>query len=593
MDDGYVVGPPEVVFPALDRFAVAISDLGLKLRLDKSACYCPSGGLDTCPFRPPECLVGQILGSDGAIGHGIIVGGVPVGDSLFVDTHLGRKCDKALNKVNTLTRNLRDVHLQSLFCVMHFAMSPLIDHWIQHSAPEAVGLHAERFDRALLDVACVCSPGLCTADETTLRRLRLPVRMYGIGLRSRTDLAPAAFLGTLCRTVPLMLDSLGPDGVCRQGFLPQLLQMFGAGSFDAGAEESRFAFLLSSGCSLGSALAVHWSALKAELGEHCDGALLTAASAAGAGIDKVQRNLTHLREAYRFRQLDHCLREQPAGDIARAAWLNLDKFSTAWVTCWPSRDAYLTNAEFGEVAARYLGLPSPACSAVIGERIAGTKLTVDAHGFRLGSASLAGDGWRTQRDCLKWRLVEDAKEMGVPVRAEVYGLFASCLPHAQRQHFDSMPARQRQGIVPDFQITVQWDSRGPARQLLLELKTLHFGVSAYPPATLARCGPVARRAEAIPREYAAKAMRLDTLHCGTAPGCIGPVQQRLLALGTVRGLVFGSWGEASPDVERLLSALVEAGALRHWRSMSAGSPEAARGAIAWLLRRRWGLAAVR
>ena len=281
------------------------------------------------------------------------------------------------------------------------------------------------------------------------------------------------------------------------------------------------------------------------------------------------------------------------GSITRAAWLNVDKFSTAWVTCWPASEVYLTDGEFSETAARYLGLPSPACASVVGERIGNTRLTVDAYGMRLTSASLPGDGWRRQHDALKWRVYEDLREMQVPCQAEVYGLFAACLPQRARNVIDAMPLRQRQGLVPDMMVSLQWRRRGPVRDMLFEFKTLHHGVSTYPPAAQARCGPVARRAEAIIGEYAGKARTLDARHCGTAPGFIGPVEAKLRSHGPVKGLVFGAWSEASPDTHELLDAAVAVGARRHWRSMTCASADDACGVLAWLLRRRWGVTAAR
>eukprot|EP00973_Karenia_brevis_P049918 6931899-Karenia_brevis.AAC.1 len=60
--------------------------------------------------------------------------------------------------------------------------------------------------------------------------------------------------------------------------------------------------------------------------------------------------------------------------MRRAAWTNLDAFSTTWVSCWPSADCRVSNAELGEIAARYFGLPSPSCEALLGSPIAGTRL---------------------------------------------------------------------------------------------------------------------------------------------------------------------------------------------------------------------------
>ena len=146
-------------------------------------------------------------------------------------------------------------------------------------------------------------------------------------------------------------------------------------------------------------------------------------------------------------------------------------------------------------------------------------------------------------------------------------------------------------MVPDFIFNIALI--GPERELLLfELKTLHVGTSTYRECDH-RCAAVAQRARALPAEYAAKARRVDRQFCHTVPGSIGPMETKLRTYDPVRGLVFGAWGEASPDVERLLSVFVATVAERHWRELGSTSQLEARGALAWLLRRRWAMTAIR
>ncbi len=235
-------------------------------------------------------------------------------------------------------------------------------------------------------------------------------------------------------------------------------------------------------------------------------------------------------------------------------------------------------------------MPSPICRHAVGEPIGRTGHILDEYGLRLANSPLPGDGFRTQHDALKWRIHQDALEMHVRHRTEVYGLFAACMPQQSRTQASRMPARKRQGRVPDFIFTVAID--GPERNLLFELKMLHVGISTYRE-TEHRCEAVARRARALPAEYATKARRLDQRFCNTPPGSVGPVEAQLRTYDPVRGLVFGAWGEASPDVGRLLSVCATSGAERHWRDMRAIGPREARGALAWLLRRRWAMTALR
>eukprot|EP00973_Karenia_brevis_P001405 190683-Karenia_brevis.AAC.1 len=153
--------------------------------------------------------------------------------------------------------------------------------------------------------------------------------MYGGGMRSCADMAPAAFIGAVCRVVPRMLDRAGSHGIVVPGFMPQLVDLLGQGSFDAGAEEERYAVLLQSGITLAVQFRDTWRGLQAEVGDHA-GMLNGPARGAGHGSLTVQRDITRLREAARFQRLDVALRALPAGDMRRVAWTNVDKFSTTW-----------------------------------------------------------------------------------------------------------------------------------------------------------------------------------------------------------------------------------------------------------------------
>ena len=100
----------------------------------------------------------------------------------------------------------------------------------------------------------------------------------------------------------------------------------------------------------------------------------------------------------------------------------------------------------------------------------------------------------------------------------------------------------------------------------------------------------------IPREYVYKAQVADQKYCGTAVGTVGPIEQRLRSFSHVIPLVFGAYGETGGDksgAEVLLRKLAGVGANRPWRRMKASNEKEAKGALAWLLRRRWGMMAIR
>ena len=120
----------------------------------------------------------------------------------------------------------------------------------------------------------------------------MEIRCFGLGLRSRFDLAPAAFVNTVCQTVPRTLLWQKRNGSVHAGFLPRLEALLGAGSFDWNNEDSRFQHLLRSGCRLGDALESSWEGLRANIGPTPDGVLRHGAAAAGRDSNRLQRDLT-------------------------------------------------------------------------------------------------------------------------------------------------------------------------------------------------------------------------------------------------------------------------------------------------------------
>ena len=194
-------------------------------------------------------------------------------------------------------------------------------------------------------------------------------------------------------------------------------------------------------------------------------------------------------------------------------------------------------------------------------------------------------------------MTHSAKEMGLHIVTEVYGLFAAAIPQAGRQQLAGLPARKRHGLVPDFLTRLRTGPSQEEVEYLGELKVVHLSRSWYKPSDRYEAGqrkiPVSRRARQLPRDYVRKAQKADQQYCGTRPGTVGPVEARLRTFTHVVPLVFGAFGEVSEGVELLLSKIAAAGAKRHWRRMKARKEEEAIGALVWLLRRRWGMTAVR
>ena len=80
VDDGYALGPPDVVYRAARAYGGDIAPLGEELRLDKSVAFCPALGAELAHHEHHESAT--------VAPSGILVSGVPVGDPAFIQAHL-------------------------------------------------------------------------------------------------------------------------------------------------------------------------------------------------------------------------------------------------------------------------------------------------------------------------------------------------------------------------------------------------------------------------------------------------------------------------------------------------------------------------
>lgn len=108
------------------------------------------------------------------------------------------------------------------------------------------------------------------------------------------------------------------------------------------------------------------------------------------------------------------------------------------ISTWSSEDLYLSNAEFSDIATRYLDILDCASNLLAGVSIANGRQVLARHGFRLSGMSLPGNAWLEQHDALQRHLIGS-------IKPEVYGLFAACIPQGHRSWFHPMPLWKWQG----------------------------------------------------------------------------------------------------------------------------------------------------
>jgi len=262
------------------------------------------------------------------------------------------------------------------------------------------------------------------------------------------------------------------------------------------------------------------------------------------------------------------------------------KSSMQWVAALPTGpELTMSNVQFVEIAARSLGLPSPAAVERLGQTIAGKRhvrqgepqeqWVVDAYGDHISSVSLA-KGFEDRHDVFKWELAHMMRWADMQCEVEVYGVFAGLIaqgPHAAL--VATYGKRKRQGLVPDFQIR----GRG-----LAELKFIGATPSHYPARmdmkTKIRVPPVDKRAGEFQKLYEDKARSVD--------GPEGKVLARLKGFGPITGFVVGAYGEFSEDLLEFVKILAASKI-----KMQLKDAQAAASVVVSHIRRRLGVVALK
>jgi hypothetical protein len=187
------------------------------------------------------------------------------------------------------------------------------------------------------------------------------------------------------------------------------------------------------------------------------------------------------------------------------------------------------------------------------------------------------------------------KYLGILAQKEVYGFFSALCnlprPVMANDEFNDGP---NQVIIPDLVIRFA-DS---LEAQMYELKRIHGvytastnGTQSSTPTPLYTIGTQSqnpkraaeKRQAAIPGEYANKVKKAQENYTGDDQQIITSFEQ----IPEVIGLAVGAFGELSSNFDVLIKKLAEEGAVKSYEKFGAASPQAARGTIAWHLKKRW------
>ena len=599
-DDLNAVGPPEVVFPALEEFwRLVEANTGLTLQRTKTEVFAWPG--TELPGMPAGLSRGGEM-VNGVFEDGFILYGVPIGTDIFVKNALERRVDEILEDANRASEVLAS-EKQCLWTVLRSSILAQFEYWLMLVHPSQVEAAARRVDKViwgvLEKVAGFAIPqeaaGLgwdhCLDIPVTGLRGRsfqswvagLPIRLGGLGLRSQEELSPLAYIGALEQSIPYFG---GEDGIC-----PQLAHLMGENVAD------RWAPLIQSGCRTGRELVRLWEKQQTVvsecynfLEEEFEGPFAAPVDGVGDGAEDgtTRKRLGEAKEQLLGRVLKRGLLlhpDQTTGPVS--SWKERDKLSTAFLLSLPGPHYGIPSAMFSEAIATLLCAPSPACSARLGQSIGRTR--VDMFGYKVINERLEGNHWVKRHDMVKAEVNALCAYTGLPAECEAYGVFSHLIPQQPLNRLERF--RERQVLRPDFILQVPDIATGVNSSRVADIKTIGLGAVSYYKPGAEGTRAVERRSRRIQAEYEAGARRGDVL-AGALPGQ-GRVSQRLAELGPVWDLTTGGYFEGSEGVHKLIKEMGDAWCKKHLLATGRPPGDGEKSMTTGLLRRRLSTAIVK
>eukprot|EP00873_Tetraselmis_striata_P022230 jgi/Tetstr1/442494/TSEL_030594.t1 len=496
-DDGFLVGLPEHVWPALHAFRTSIkASVGLEVRFDKMQAY--SADMEAARREAPADIEWPEL--DGH--HGIAVLNVPLGSPEYVQAYMRGKAeelreevDASLSKLLSAKPSRRYTHAlhHHAWALLKHCMQHKAGYWLRNCLPSEEEAFAEAVDATIL--AAVERVLGVSFDPSTYGTDTNPV-VTDILAELLHDPDPMA------AEVPFLTRNSGTNTPTPGFFDPQLGSVLGRGSFNANSSARQYDHFL---------------------------------------------NDAHGSDSYaaEMREAERILFNQ------------LDAASGMWTVAIPTARTAMTPHELREVAAGYFFLPSPCLAPVVGCQIIlpsteHSPVIVDLYGDALMNLPAPGDAhWRIQHDAIADAFCDHCvHDLGIALRREMDDLFQQAVPLG-----NTVPRDELKDLVPDAElslpafnvVTGSYDPRS-LKSTLLEFKTMRYGVKYT---SVPRATAVDRFERSLLGDIQRGLAARDAAWHNTEPGQKGPLRD-ILDMSEYTGMVFGTVDGADSSAIPLL-----------------------------------------
>ena len=251
MDDVAVVATQQTGFMAIAEYIKNIRRTA-GVRIEKVEVYAPwldARTLEASPHRleaERACNVEFKMGSRPAPGsssagdthlmRGVELMGAPIGNADFEEAFYETKATAVVSKIIDTAEMLHDRSAAAAHTLLYTCPQHQRGYRMRTCRGDNSILSATaRVDEALKHGLLSYSPHALLNDELLARRIRLPVRLNGLGIRSQADLLAPAWTGCFVQACEAFTDRVNGLGeVVLPGSFPILGRLFGDGAFDMG-----------------------------------------------------------------------------------------------------------------------------------------------------------------------------------------------------------------------------------------------------------------------------------------------------------------------------------------------------------------------
>ena len=196
LDDGSLVGSSTVVRWWLRYFLDSGPAYGIHLNLAASVIWSPSHSADFTHF-PVELSTRH--------GAGVCALGAYIGSSVYVDAEVRNRVLKIKSMIDLLPDfNSSSLAYNLLQCCVGM---PRFNYRLRVHRPDSIAGSIAAFDRCILSAVRLLF-GNCQLTAVDMLRLTLPLQSSGFGICLASDVAPAAYVGSVYHSVELQASLL-------------------------------------------------------------------------------------------------------------------------------------------------------------------------------------------------------------------------------------------------------------------------------------------------------------------------------------------------------------------------------------------------